>query len=134
MKRCLAIAAILLATGAAIPAIAADRAPPLGTVGGIARPGDPNYRPGASVRPDRTFAPNRVGGVARPGDLGVDAPAAPDRPPAVAPDRGRASRMLTPRNADPAARGRANGLGIDDPFAGAGGGPGGPVPAHTNGR
>lgn len=130
MKRCLAIAAILVATGTAVPAIAADRMPPLGTVGGIVRPGDPNYQPGASVQPDRTFAPNRVGGVARPGDLGVAAPGTPDRAPAVAPDSDRASRMLAPRNADPAARGRANGLGIDDPFAGAGGGSGGPAPAQ----
>jgi hypothetical protein len=144
MQRSPAIVAVLLAVGAFVPVLAADPAPPvmarpgrsaspfpLGTVGGIARPGDPDYQPGSPVRPDRTFAPNRVGGVVRPGDLGA-APEASHRTPVGAPDGGDASRMLAPRETGPAMRGRASGLGIDDPFAGAGGGSGGPAPAQPS--
>lgn len=142
MRLFLAIVAILLAAGATVPVSAADRAPPpvparsgvqspLGTIGGVARPGDPNYQPAASVRPDRTFAPNRVGGVARPGDLGVGAPAAPGRAPAAGAAGGRTSPMLAPQDAGPTTRGRATGSGINDPFGGAGNGSGGPGPAQT---
>jgi hypothetical protein len=145
MKHTLAIVAIVLAAGATIPAMAADRAPPpvpvrpgggaslppLGTVGGVTRPGDPNYRPGAAARPDRGIAPNRIGGVARPGDLGVEAPAPSSRAPAAGTGNHTDSRMLAPRQASPTARGRATGLGVDDPFAGAGSGTGGPASAQA---